>query len=149
VTVHFTNSDSGLPHSFSVYTDSSASQPAAPGSTGTICTGPCSNDVSFQAPAPGSYFFRCDVHPAQMTGQFVVQAAQQPGATATAPAGTTAAPQATSGTPAATQAARAPSTGSGPSSGGDGIDWWPALLVAPAAALAAAAWLARRRATGR
>jgi plastocyanin len=28
---------------------------------------------TFEAPDPGEYFFRCDVHPVDMTGTFVVR----------------------------------------------------------------------------
>ncbi len=71
VTVHFDNKDSGIPHNFAVYTDSSAANKIF---VGNIITGPATMDYKFQAPTtPGTYFFRCDVHPTQMTGKFVVQ----------------------------------------------------------------------------
>ncbi|WP_238320354.1 cupredoxin domain-containing protein [Methanoculleus bourgensis] len=71
VTVNFNNKDSGVPHNFAVYTDSSASQSIFKGDT---VTGPATTTYTFTAPSePGTYFFRCDVHPQQMTGDFVVQ----------------------------------------------------------------------------
>mgnify|MGYP001333817614 CR=1 FL=1 len=71
VTVNFNNKDSGVPHNFAVYTDSSASQNIFKGDT---VTGPATTTYTFTAPStPGTYFFRCDVHPQQMTGDFVVQ----------------------------------------------------------------------------
>ncbi|MCE5338312.1 MAG: cupredoxin domain-containing protein [Methanomicrobiaceae archaeon] len=71
VTVNFNNKDSGVPHNFAVYTDSSASQNIFKGDT---VTGPATTTYTFTAPAtPGTYFFRCDVHPQQMTGDFIVQ----------------------------------------------------------------------------
>jgi len=71
VTVNFNNKDSGVPHNFAVYADSSASQNIFKGDT---VTGPATTTYTFTAPAtPGTYFFRCDVHPQQMTGDFVVQ----------------------------------------------------------------------------
>jgi plastocyanin len=73
VTINVTNQDEGTPHSFSVYTDSSATQPLAEGSVGDVCTGPCSYSLTFVAPEPGVYFFRCDVHPTQMNGTFIVE----------------------------------------------------------------------------
>jgi plastocyanin len=73
VTINVTNQDEGVPHSFSVYTDSSAAQPLAEGSVGDVCTGPCSYSLTFVAPEPGVYFFRCDVHPTQMNGTFIVE----------------------------------------------------------------------------
>ncbi len=70
VTVNFNNMDAGVPHNFAVYTDSSAATPIFQGAT---VTGPTTTTYTFTAPStPGTYFFRCDVHPTQMTGQFVV-----------------------------------------------------------------------------
>ncbi len=71
VTVNFDNEDDGIPHNFAVYTDSSATDKIFSGET---ITGPDTTTYTFTAPSdPGTYFFRCDVHPEQMTGDFVVQ----------------------------------------------------------------------------
>jgi plastocyanin len=71
VTINFDNKDSGVPHNFAVYTDSSATTSIF---KGKIITGPAKTTYIFDAPtAPGTYFFRCDVHPTQMNGQFVVE----------------------------------------------------------------------------
>jgi plastocyanin len=71
VTVNFDNEDTGIPHNFSVYTDSSAKTSIF---VGQIISGPKTITYHFKAPAkPGTYFFRCDVHPTIMTGTFVVQ----------------------------------------------------------------------------
>jgi plastocyanin len=71
VTVNFSNMDSGVLHNFAVYTDSSATQAIF---VGNIINGPSSTTYTFTAPAtPGNYFFRCDTHPLQMTGTFIVQ----------------------------------------------------------------------------
>ena len=72
VTIHFENQDNGQNHNFAVYTDDSAQEPLTATSQGEFCVGPCTNDVEFEVPEPGTYFFRCDVHPADMTGQFIV-----------------------------------------------------------------------------
>jgi plastocyanin len=70
VTLVFTNNDNGIPHNFSLYTNSSATQALF---VGQIITGG-SITYHFTAPsAPGTYFFRCDVHPTRMTGSFIVQ----------------------------------------------------------------------------
>lgn len=70
VTVKFNNMDNGIPHTFSVYTDSSATQTIFKGQP---ITGPATTTYTFNAPTqPGTYFFRCDVHPTIMTGNFVV-----------------------------------------------------------------------------
>jgi plastocyanin len=70
VTVHFTNSDSGTPHNLAVYETSAATKAIFQGKR---ITGPQTVDYAFAAPTrPGVYFFRCDVHPATMTGRFVV-----------------------------------------------------------------------------
>ncbi len=71
VTINFNNKDSGIQHNFSVYNDSSASKSIF---TGKMVTGPATTTYTFTAPSQaGTYFFRCDVHPTQMTGQFIVQ----------------------------------------------------------------------------
>ena len=46
---------------------------AAPGSVGTIFKGLNVDDTAFDTPAAGSYYFRCDIHPATMEGTFTVQ----------------------------------------------------------------------------
>ena len=70
VTVNFNNQDNGIPHTFSVYKDSSASQAIFKGQT---ITGPATTTYTFTAPStPGTYYFQCDVHPTQMNGQFIV-----------------------------------------------------------------------------
>jgi plastocyanin len=70
VTVAFDNQDSGVPHNVAFYTDSTASTTIY---KGAIVTGPKTATSTFTAPStPGTYFFRCDVHPETMTGSFVV-----------------------------------------------------------------------------
>jgi plastocyanin len=68
-TIAFDNRDAGVPHNVSIYTDDSASQALF---TGDVVSGP--KKIAYEVPAldPGAYFFRCDVHPATMTGTFVV-----------------------------------------------------------------------------
>jgi plastocyanin len=62
--------DSGIPHNFAVYTNSAATTTIF---KGQVITGPGATTYTFTAPdQAGTYFFRCDVHPAQMTGEFVV-----------------------------------------------------------------------------
>lgn len=69
VTVVFNNKDA-MPHNLAVYTNSSASTVIFRGDT---ITGPKIINYTFTAPAtPGTYFFRCDVHPANMVGDFIV-----------------------------------------------------------------------------
>ncbi len=70
VTVNFDNQDANIPHNFAVY-DTSAAKTAI--FQGKIITGPGKITYNFTAPdKPGTYFFRCDVHPTIMTGQFIV-----------------------------------------------------------------------------
>ncbi len=69
VTLTADNTDPGIPHNWAVYTDDSASELIA----GTpICTD-CTETITFDAPEPGEYFFKCDVHPVQMVGTFTVE----------------------------------------------------------------------------
>ncbi len=70
VTMTFVNNDSGVPHNFALYTDSSAATSIF---KGTVVTGPSTTTYTFTAPGTaGTYFFRCDVHPETMTGSFIV-----------------------------------------------------------------------------
>jgi plastocyanin len=71
VNINFDNMDSGIPHNFSVYTDSSASISIF---QGEIIIGPDSTTYTFTAPdIPGEYYFRCDPHPTIMNGKFIVR----------------------------------------------------------------------------
>ena len=70
VTVRADNQESGVFHSWSAYTDDSATEKIA----GTeLCTGPCIKEVRFTTPDAGEYFFRCDVHTQVMFGKLVVE----------------------------------------------------------------------------
>lgn len=77
VTIEFDNREA-IPHNVAVYTGPDAAQPVF---QGEIFPGPAKKTYTFKAPAPGKYFFRCDVHPAQMTGTLVVAegGAKEPG----------------------------------------------------------------------
>ncbi len=77
VTIRFSNRDPGVPHNFALYERGSAQGEASgPIFVGQVVTGVADINYTFVAPArPGSYFFRCDIHPRQMTGTFVVTAA--------------------------------------------------------------------------
>ncbi len=69
VTLTADNIDPGIPHNWAVYTDDSASELIA----GTPICIDCTETITFDPPEPGVYFFRCDVHPIQMVGTFVVE----------------------------------------------------------------------------
>ncbi len=70
VTVFFHNEDSGIPHNFAVYDTPSATKTIF---QGKIITGVSSITYTFTAPStPGTYYFRCDVHPTIMNGKFIV-----------------------------------------------------------------------------
>ena len=60
----FDNEDDGVPHNVAIYTDDSATESLF---VGDLVVGP--KTVTYDVPAldPGSYYFRCDVHP-QMSG---------------------------------------------------------------------------------
>jgi plastocyanin len=70
VTIVFTNNDAGIQHNVAIYFDSTAAKTIY---KGKIITGVNKVTDNFTAPSsPGTYFFRCDVHPTSMTGDFVV-----------------------------------------------------------------------------
>lgn len=72
VTVVFNNKDR-VPHNLAVYETKAATKAIF---VGEVFTGPKTINYRFTAPStPGTYFFRCDVHPATMTGDFIVTTA--------------------------------------------------------------------------
>jgi len=70
ITVQLDNRDASVLHNFAVYVDQSVAQPVF---VGDLVTGPAVESYTFDSPAPGSYFFRCDVHPDTMTGSLTVR----------------------------------------------------------------------------
>ena len=66
VVIAFDNRDQGIPHNVSLYSE--ADDPVF---QGEIITGLATIEYRFPAPPPGSYQFRCDVHP-QMQGTATV-----------------------------------------------------------------------------
>jgi plastocyanin len=71
VIVRFTNRDAA-PHNFAVYRSAEAREGLF---AGERVNGP-NRTVQYELTAPqqpGTYFFRCDVHPRAMTGDFIVQ----------------------------------------------------------------------------
>ena len=61
MTVNFDNKDNGIPHHFAVYQTSQVQDAIF---TEDTVTGPATKTYTFTAPSePGTYFFRCDVHP--------------------------------------------------------------------------------------
>jgi hypothetical protein len=67
------NQDAGVLHNIAFYTNRAASAPLIPGETvGRIFPGVAQDTMTFTPPRPGTFFFRCDVHPDTMTGSFVV-----------------------------------------------------------------------------
>ncbi|MFY9588093.1 MAG: cupredoxin domain-containing protein, partial [Actinomycetota bacterium] len=69
VVIDFDNQDAGQLHNFALYKDQSATTKFF---SGEFTTGPEKKSYEFPAPAPGTYFFRCDAHPTQMFGTFLV-----------------------------------------------------------------------------
>jgi len=74
VKLTFDNQDASVPHNIAIYTSREAATGGeAPITATKIENGPVQQTLTFNAPAPGSYFFRCDVHPTAMTGTLIVQ----------------------------------------------------------------------------
>jgi plastocyanin len=64
------NRDAGVQHNFALYADRGYTQIIY---QGELVAGPVTHTDTFDTPStPGQYFFRCDVHPDQMTGGFTV-----------------------------------------------------------------------------
>ena len=59
-----------VPHNVAIYTDSSAGQSLF---VGEVFAGPGERTYAVPAIPAGSYFYRCDVHPTQMTGMLVAR----------------------------------------------------------------------------
>lgn len=70
VLLRFDNQDAGVLHNVAFYTDNRAGTQIF---VSELFAGPGTRDESFTTPEAGTYFFRCDVHPDTMTGQFTVR----------------------------------------------------------------------------
>ncbi len=74
VVITFDNRDAAVPHNWAVYeSEEAATSGGAPIAGSPIENGPLTQTIAFDAPEPGTYFFRCDVHPTTMTGTLVVR----------------------------------------------------------------------------
>jgi plastocyanin len=69
LTIKFDNKDAGVPHNVAFYTDESATKALF---NGEIVTGATTTTYKVDALSPGTYFFRCDVHPTTMKGTLTV-----------------------------------------------------------------------------
>ena len=69
VTINFKNEDAAVQHNWALYKDSTAAQAFF---NGPLVTGPAEEKYVLTSPGPGTYFYRCDVHPAQMNGTATV-----------------------------------------------------------------------------
>jgi hypothetical protein len=72
IRVRLNNLDTGVDHNIAFYQSATNLQPIAPTAIGTTFPGPGVDDTAFDIPNAGTYFFRCDVHPTTMTGDFIV-----------------------------------------------------------------------------
>ena len=74
VVMTFDNRDLGVPHNWAVYeSEEAATSGGAPIAGSTVENGLLTQTIVFDAPEPGTYFFRCDVHPTTMTGVLEVR----------------------------------------------------------------------------
>jgi plastocyanin len=73
-TIGFDNRDTGVPHNVDVFRDAGFSlHVGGAAGPGDFITGPASATYHLAALPAGTYFFRCDLHPAQMTGRLIVR----------------------------------------------------------------------------
>jgi plastocyanin len=70
VTVLLHNEDVGVLHNVAFYRARNAREPIF---VGPLFAGVETRESRFTTPEPGTYFFRCDVHPDTMTGDFIVR----------------------------------------------------------------------------
>ncbi len=70
-TIAFDNQDAGVQHNVAVYPN--ATDLTQPIEKGELITGPATADYKVPALEEGEYYFQCDVHPTQMTGNVVVK----------------------------------------------------------------------------
>lgn len=74
VTVRAENGDDANSHDWALYhSREEAEGGAEPIAATKICSAPCTDHVTFATPPTGEYFFRCQVHPQQMVGKFIVE----------------------------------------------------------------------------
>ncbi len=74
VVITFDNRDAAVPHNWAVSESEEAATSGGSAIAGSpIENGPLTQTIVFDAPEPGTYFFRCDVHPTTMTGALVVR----------------------------------------------------------------------------
>jgi len=71
--VTFDNQDAGVPHNWALYeSESAARNSGEPIAASPIEDGPIVQQIAFDPPAPGAYYFVCDVHP-NMNGELIVE----------------------------------------------------------------------------
>ena len=70
VTIELENLDAD-PHNIAIYESAAAEREIFV--SDTIAGRDKTTTGSFEAPPPGAYFFRCDVHPVTMTGDLIVE----------------------------------------------------------------------------
>lgn len=72
VSIFFVNQDQGIPHNIYIYPiENEEPQLDSPVFEGATFDGVASEVYEFAAPAPGTYYFNCTVHPQQMTGTVI------------------------------------------------------------------------------
>jgi plastocyanin len=72
-TIEFDNQDPSVPHNIDLLAADPSQDPSAPSLfAGDLVTGVATATYDVPALDAGTYFFRCDVHPTQMVGTFVV-----------------------------------------------------------------------------
>jgi plastocyanin len=66
--ITFDNQDDGVAHNAAVYTEEGGEAIFQ----GEVITGPATVEYVFPPPPPGTYYFQCDLHPADMNGTATV-----------------------------------------------------------------------------
>ena len=72
-TVNFINDDALAPHNIMFFTEEGGELLSEDSATAVVVASGAAEEITFVAPAPGTYFFICTIHPTEMTGDFITK----------------------------------------------------------------------------
>ena len=69
----FINDDALAPHNIMFFTEEGGELLSEDSATAVVVASGAAEEITFVAPAPGTYFFICTIHPTEMTGDFITK----------------------------------------------------------------------------